>query len=207
VEKVPENPRAWMSLGYAAMVEGNLEESVRIYQRALEVDAATRGRRRDQSKPIRLQILRNLGGSQVLLGRYAEAEATLREAVAIGPDEADVLNNLAAALESVGRLDEAEVFARRASLVSPMESEGWATLGAIRLRRGDAAAALPFLDRAVELAPDVPMRHYNRAVALLRLGRREEACGVLLSLDPGTDPALAPRLAELLRGPACALPR
>jgi protein O-mannosyl-transferase len=197
--KSPNNPRVWLSLAHAAMMEGNLEESVRTNLEALR--HATR-------VDMQIQILRNLGAGQLLLGRTAEADATLRRAVAMAPYEADLLNNLAATLAEEGHLDEAESFARRATESEPNKSEGWATLGDIAMRRGDPARALPFFEHSLALDPDVPLRHYNRAVALLRLGRAAEACRVFRQIATlpvaRRDPQLRSRLGAALHDPACA---
>jgi tetratricopeptide (TPR) repeat protein len=198
VAKRPDNARAWLSLAHGAMMEGNLEESVRLNQEALK---------HADRVEMKLQIIRNLGAGQLLLGRPREAEKTLRYGVQLGQWDADLLNNLAATLAELGNLEEAEGYARRATQVSPMKSEGWATLADIAMRRGDPATALPLFEHSLALDPDVVLRHYNRAVALLRLGRSAEACATFRRIagtkEATRDPQLRSRLGVALQDPAC----
>ena len=63
----------------------------------------------------------------------------------------------------------------------------WALSAEICLAADEAAAALLASDRAIALRPDVAVYHHNRAAALVRLGREDEARAALAEarrLDP-----------------------
>ncbi|MEU8191394.1 tetratricopeptide repeat protein, partial [Micromonospora carbonacea] len=80
--------------------------------------------------------------------------------------------------------------------------EAWTNRAAVRFDRGDVAAAVADLDRAVALAASAPVPRYNRGTALLRLGRWDEAARDFAHAlaQPGLDRALRRDLrAELAR--------
>lgn len=63
----------------------------------------------------------------------------------------------------------------------------WNALGAALVNRGDARGGLALLDRAVAAAPGMAGVHLNRSLALLGLGRNEEAYAAAVEaarLDP-----------------------
>lgn len=184
--KSPRKARPHLSLAYAALMEGRYQESIDANQHALALAG------RDVS--MQLQIYRNLGASQLLLGKADDAEATLRRAVDAGHWDADILNNLAVVLIEKRKLDEAETYARRAVTVEPGKGEGWNTLGEITLRRGNPAEALKLFERSSALDPDVQVRHYNRGLAMAMMGRVPEACAVWARVNPAGDPGLQQNL-------------
>ena len=180
VEKAPGNGRAWLALAYAALAEGSVAESVMLNQRALTLAAGQVG--------LELQILRNLGVGQILLGRVDEAVATFRHAASLRRRDPDILNNLAYALMMKGEIQEAEALARQAIAVAPSKGEAWNTLGEIKLKRSENEEALHLFEKAISLDPDVALRHFNRGVALLRLDQRAQACAIWARIrdrDPG----------------------
>ncbi len=76
----------------------------------------------------------------------------------------------------------------------PDDFEVWSALGTIRFQLGDFAGAVPALEVAVRLRPELPGLELMRARALVKLGRRREGVEAyqrLLELDPQ---ALGPRL-------------
>lgn len=67
---------------------------------------------------------------------------------------------------------------------------------------GDPAAALALVEQAIALRPDVPAAQHTRALALITLGRLDDAIGVLEAMRAGGElsPALeAMRCRELAR--------
>jgi protein O-mannosyl-transferase len=182
VAKVPDNPRAWANLALAASQEGRAEEAVRLYRQALPLA--------EQEPVVLIRLLGNLGIELARLGRLEEAEQALRRAVTIQPWPT-LRNDLAAILTVRGKLDEAEALLRAVLADAPDQGEALTSLGKLRLMRGDPASALPLLDRAVALDPDVPVRHLLRARALAGQGRRAEACATLRALPPALERGVA----------------
>ncbi|MGA2256973.1 MAG: tetratricopeptide repeat protein [Thermoguttaceae bacterium] len=95
----------------------------------------------------------NVGILGATLRRFDVAEAALRRACALAPDNAFAARLLCQVLlESNGNAAEAAALARKAVDREP-SAESYYVLGAAEARRGDGAAAVAAMRRAVELAP------------------------------------------------------
>jgi Flp pilus assembly protein TadD len=128
------------------------------------------------------------GASRERLGRFAEAEADLRHALVLSPDEPDVLNYLGYSwIERGEHLQEGLAMLQRAVSLSPkagyiIDSLGWA-----HFKLGDYAAALDTLERAVELSPEDSTLNDHLGDLYWRLNRKVEArfqWTRALTLDP-----------------------
>jgi predicted Zn-dependent protease len=130
-------------------------------------------------------------------GNAKTAEAALRRAHAIDPNDPVVMNNLAAALANLGRLEETEAIGKRLVEHHPDYLFGRTALASLAARRGDTARAHELL------APLLSRRrfHYNELSALslaqvnlfFAEGNREQArvwLDMLRQADP-EHPALA----------------
>lgn len=122
--------------------------------------------------------------------------ATLQRAAEAG--EPIAMANLAQLLLERGRRDEALAWGRRASTVGPMIVHTRRSHGMVALATKHAAEALEQFSRALALEPSATNR-YNVALALIELGRRDEALPLLVacSADPRIGPRARARLAEL----------
>jgi len=99
----------------------------------------------------------------------------------------------AIALYQANRIDEAESLARLILQSAPGSLDTVNLLGAIALKRGDAASALSHFTRAIDLQPGFADAHSNRGMALRALGRPAEAFESLnraLAIRPGHGDAL-----------------
>ena len=126
--------------------------------------AAAETAREPRARKWRASLLNNLGWSLHDRGRYAEALAAWREALALREAAGDASSTRFArwtvgrGLRSLGRLDEAEAMQR--ALATEMERAGnpdgyvYEELAEIALARGDAAAARPLAARAHALLKD-----------------------------------------------------
>ena len=111
-------------------------------------------------------------------GRADEALPLLRRAAAARPDDPAYIHNLAQACLSCGRADEAIATFDQALRLAPTAPRVLVGAAIARLARksdGDAAAALSLLDQAAAAGLDSPELHQHRAIALLLLGRADEA--------------------------------
>lgn len=113
-------------------------------------------------------------------GRTEAAEATYRRAIALDPEHPTALNNLAWLLYGQGRLEEAGELSDR-SLATPRATAADLpysrdTRANIWLDAGEPERALELFEliRAEMEEPDV-VNHLGRAMALLELGRGDEA--------------------------------
>ncbi len=107
-------------------------------------------------------------------GALDAAEAGARAGLAGAPHEPALLCTLGLVLAERGRPAEADELLTRALSGDPELVEAWTNRAAARFERGDVAAALADLDRAVALS-EAPVPRYNRGTALARLGRWDEA--------------------------------
>lgn len=116
------------------------------------------------------------GAARERLGRWNDAEADLRTAMRLRPDQPDVLNYLGYSLVDRGlKLDEGFRLIKRAVALRPdsgpiVDSLGWAYF---RLGRYDKAVEA--LERAVVLAPGDPTINDHLGDAYWKVGRRLEA--------------------------------
>ncbi|WP_051367192.1 tetratricopeptide repeat protein [Hamadaea tsunoensis] len=110
------------------------------------------------------------------LGRAAldDAEAGVRAGLAVSPDEPQLLCTLGLIRSERGDLAGADDLLTRALSADPGLAEAWTNRAAVRFEQGDPAAALADLDHAIALSA-APEPLFNRATALLRLGRYAEA--------------------------------
>jgi len=130
-------------------------------------------------------------------GRWTEAEAALRRAVAISPNDANVLNALGLiAWQHDGHLDEgADYFAR--ALGVHTEADDFSAslhnnLGAIYGQQSRFSDAIAQFNIAVQIAPHDPEYLTNLATAFRAVGRIDDARRALqaaLAAAPDYDPA------------------
>src|SRR5579864_1038816 len=94
----------------------------------------------------------------------------------------------ALALHKEGHLDEAERLYREVIAGAPHIADAWHFLGLVETQRGDDAAALEWIGRALALDPKNAPALYNRANSLRRIGRLQDALADYdraLALQPG----------------------
>lgn len=108
-------------------------------------------------------------------GRWAEAEAELRKAIAVNPDQGEWHFNLGLTLEADDRDEEALASYMRAVNLLPDEPSPLIAAGMISNRLGRFDAALELLERATRIDPACEIAYAHRMDSLIRLGRHEDA--------------------------------
>jgi glycosyltransferase involved in cell wall biosynthesis/cytochrome c-type biogenesis protein CcmH/NrfG len=98
--------------------------------------------------------------------RADEAERSYRRALEARPESPVALNNLAILLAGRGEFARAETVLRRMGPQYRGMHTPWATLGTIRLQRGDIEGAVAALRTAVEINPQCQPARVNLALAL-----------------------------------------
>ncbi len=140
-------------------------------------------------------------------GRYLEAAAGFRQALAADPEAVRCWMGLGLAQERLGDTAGAERSYRRAVELAPANDRARLSLGTLLAERGARGEAIEQLTAAVRLRPDLPDARYNLARALAEDGRFAAAlaqCDELLRLAPQDRDALA--LRQQLRARAAAGP-
>ncbi len=116
------------------------------------------------------------GAARDRLGRWSEAEADLRRALELSPEQPDVSNYLGYTLVERGEnMDEALRLIRSAVAQRPMSGAITDSLGWAYFKLGDYEQAVTYLERAVELEPASPVIVDHLGDAYWRVGRRIEA--------------------------------
>jgi tetratricopeptide (TPR) repeat protein len=104
------------------------------------------------------------------------------------------------ALLLLGNVNAAVPSLERATRLTPDDAEVWSDLAAARIAAREFSRALTAADRAVALAPSLAAAHFNRALALEYLGRRDEAIRAYqraMNLDPRWREEIASRIEQL----------
>jgi cytochrome c-type biogenesis protein CcmH/NrfG len=144
--------------------QGRMAEALDAYQAAFEAsggDPALAG---------------DLGRVALRLGLHDIAERLLRLYLTTAPDSVEGRAYLAHALREQHRYDEAIVLLRQAIEAHPENPALWTDLGVVRVRQGEPASALTFLDEALRLQPGYGRALYYRAHARADLGDHAGAC-------------------------------
>ena len=156
----PDNPDARTMMGYSLMFQGRMEESVREFRRAEEVD------------PMNEMIL---GGLSVALldGDPAGAERAARQAIEFSPDSLNAISALAYISLARGEKDEAVKLFEKVGKLGGQNWLGYLGYGYAKVgRKEDALKVLEDLKKRSELgyvAPTIP------AMVCAGLGNIEEA--------------------------------
>jgi tetratricopeptide (TPR) repeat protein len=119
----PDDADAYFSLAYAALLEEDYEECIRLSKQGRE-------RVRDRSP----RGLINLARAYAHLGRYPESIRTLEEAIRLDPNWSEAYHCLGCAYEDQMDLERAKAYYRRAIEVDPANQSARSSLE--RLERG-----------------------------------------------------------------------
>jgi tetratricopeptide (TPR) repeat protein len=164
---------AWKALSFALSRQGKdalraLENTARL----MPDDAEAQG---------------NLGNALRALGRFEEAAASHRRALALKPDYAEAHNNLGSTLRDLGQLEEAAESFRRALSIRPGFAVAHNNLGIVRRQQSRPAEAEASCRRALEINPSLVA-----AILLLselqadqgRFAEAEQSLQRALSIEP-----------------------
>ncbi len=180
----PKYPGAYANLGMVYFASHRAPEAIPYFQKAIELSPDEFG----------ADVHCMLGTCLLEVGRTAEAVDALRKAVTMYPDYVEALYNMGNALLAVGRSAEAVEASRRAVQLRPDFVEARINLGLALESRGLLNEAIAeyrgSISRLSVGARSDPAfkAHYNLGLALMRLGRHEEArveLAVALGIRPG----------------------
>jgi protein O-mannosyl-transferase len=132
--------------------------------------------RRAPASPI---VYRALGDAYLTAGDW-RAEAALRKAVALDPQDAESWTNLGVLLVRQDRFGEAEVVMRRAIELAPRLAQLRENLGLILQAQGKDGEAISAFENAIVLAPELAAPRIDLAEVLLRQG---DVARALVALD------------------------
>ena len=170
---------AWSRLGDVLVAIGNNADAAAAYSKA--IDMAPKG-----DVPWQLYLLR--GGAYERIDDWKRAEADLRRAVEMAPDQAVTLNYLGyALLDRNLNLDEAQRLIEKASALRPQDGPITDSLAWVHYRRGDFHQAIRLLEQAVRMEPAEPTINEHLGDAYWQVGRKIEARYSWRAAMVGTD--------------------
>jgi TPR repeat protein len=189
----PNNAALHQLRGLAALREGRVQEAEQSFQRAIELDprdvesyaqlaglyleegrtqaAALAYERALKAVPSAGRIHYTLAGAYLSLGEPERAIESYEEAILYTPGHAQAKLALAELLAEPPQQDlrRAITLAEEASRLAAADSRAVVLLGALYLKRGDAAATIRFLEGAESSIPPGDLRlgefHYRLALA------------------------------------------
>jgi tetratricopeptide (TPR) repeat protein len=140
-------------------------------------------------------------------GKFDEAEAAYRRAIAMDPNKASYWQNLAVTYYQLQRLSDAEQSLQSGLKLAPNDAQLNYLLGVVYLQQARFDDAGVYLLKANAADPALPEPYYGLGVLYKQQGKRAEAIASFekfLELGPGQDPAAVPNaraeLAELKSG-------
>ena len=134
-----------------------------------------------QLKPLDPEAHNNLSVTLIELGRLDEAEASLKQAIALNPDYAEAYNNLGVTLKELGRLDESIDSYKKALSIMPEYAEAHYNLSATLKKLGRLEEAEANLRQAIALKSDYADAYNNLGNTLQELGKFDEAVASLIT--------------------------
>lgn len=202
-----DNPQADELRARLALAQGRGDEALTFAQRAVDNQpSATRAALLGQSLLAAGQKVKareyleqhlvaspnNVAARNVLADLYLQAEpdkaiASYREVLRVQPDNVLALNNLAWLLGERGDLKEAIALAERANSLLAGNAMVEDTLGALYLKNGEGARALPLIEKASAAVPKDPTMRLHLAEALVATGDKVRAQQILTELKAGPD--------------------
>lgn len=116
-------------------------------------------------------------------GRFDDAIAAFRCALALDDSDADWWNELALSLQAVGKTGEAKAAYAEALDREQDHVVALCNLGNLSTHANDPAVAIPMLRRAIELRADAPVAHLSLGLALVAAGRSADAVECFTSAE------------------------
>ncbi|HMB05677.1 MAG TPA: tetratricopeptide repeat protein [Isosphaeraceae bacterium] len=108
-------------------------------------------------------------------GRFDEALAHSRKAVALRPDLTKANHSLGLTLARMGQLERSVPYFLEAIRIDPAYAQARGNLALALMKLGDLSGAEAQLTEALRLRPGYPEAHNNLGIVLIRQDRRSEA--------------------------------
>jgi tetratricopeptide (TPR) repeat protein len=174
----PNRARSHADLGSVLLLAGDAAGATECLETALALD------------PSLTAAWNNLGLIHLGAGRFAEAADAFAKAMQPRSAVPDALHNFVSAKARLGHFAELRPLLEAALAEDANDARAHAVLGLVELKGfANPAAALPHLERALQLHPDHAEWLVHRGMALHDLGRIDEALAsheAALAIDPAS---------------------
>ena len=153
--------------GVKADGEGEKQEAIRHYQKALQI------------APAFYPALNNLGSDRLALNDLPGARSEFQKVIELNQSDAAGYLNLANVCMLMGQLPDAQRFLDTGLRLQPDSALGKFLLGSLDLRTGKLPGAEQALRQAVQLNPFMPQARLQLINVLLKEGKRADALAQL----------------------------
>jgi tetratricopeptide (TPR) repeat protein len=163
-------PNAWNNLGILAAREGNTDEAIGFFQKALEIN------------PDHAVALQNLGNAYRQKKDWVAARKTLEHALALNPEDAEANYGLGMVYAQLNDTGRAYKYLQKAMAVRPAYPEALNNLGILYLRTGRAEEAKKSFAESIRVAPGFEQAYLNLARVYAIEGEKAKARATLEEL-------------------------
>ncbi|MGD0036094.1 MAG: tetratricopeptide repeat protein [Bacteroidota bacterium] len=162
-ENAPNNARAWYSKGKALEELGKLEEAIKSYDKAVEI------------QPEYYYAWNNKGNVLDELGKHEEAINSYDIAIGIKPGYYEAWNNKGTTVALLGKREEANKCFDKVIEINPESYEAWYNKGANLVLEGKNEEAIKCYDKVLAMKPYMYEAWNRKGAVLEKLGRYKEA--------------------------------
>jgi tetratricopeptide (TPR) repeat protein len=177
-ESAAGQAKAAIERGNALLNEGKYAEARAAYQE---------GMAKLEDKTVHPAILRAIADTYFRENKIDQAIETLKQALALAPDDVDSLRLITTILVGAGREAEAQVYMAKLPQGTTLDPNTVLNVGIKAFNEGKMDQALAQFDRAVKENPNLADAYYFRALVYLNQGKNAQAKAdlqKLLELDP-----------------------
>ena len=197
VKKSPNKERGHTNLGLALAKQGELDEAIKHYHKALLInpdyveaynnlgatlvrighidEAIEQYKKALKINPYFVDAYNNFGAALGKLGNIADAIEYYKKALQIDPLFVKAYNNLGSALAKIGNTDEAIVHYQKALQIDPLFVEVYNNYGVLLNDRGETNQAIEQYNKALQIKPDFVKAHKNLGFVLAKQGKVDAA--------------------------------
>ena len=172
--------KAAIERGNALLNEGKFAEARASYQEGIA---------KLEDKTLHPAILRAIADTYYRENKSDPAIDTLKQALALAPDDVDTLRLITTLLVAAGREAEAQTYMAKLPQGTTLDPNTILNLGIKAFNEGKMDQALAQFDRAVKENPNLADAYYYRALAYLNQDKKAQAKAdlqKLLQLDPNS---------------------
>ncbi|WP_343605190.1 tetratricopeptide repeat protein [Fluviicola sp.] len=174
----PYSFTAWYNLGNTYSKEEKFQDAITAYEYCVAIN--------DRFSPAYF----NMGNAQLTLEQYRESIESFELCIEIDGDDPLTYCYLGEANEQLNNLGVAWDFYQKALSLAPNLGEAWLGLGIVKDLEGKPKESLHYIERALELEPNMDGYYHVYAGALENAGlleEAEEAYLACLTLEPGNE--------------------
>jgi tetratricopeptide (TPR) repeat protein len=166
----PTLPNAWNNLGILSAREGNTDEAIGFFQKALAIN------------PDHAVALQNLGNAYRQKKDWDAAKKTLQHALALNPDDAEANYGLGMVYAQLNDTGHAYEYLQKALAARPAYPDALNNLGILCLRTGRPDEAKKSFAASIQVAPAFEQAYLNLARMYAIEGDKANARATLLEL-------------------------